>query len=125
VRRVREVKGDPDAALAGLVSRLSGSGDPVYLEPGWIIGLPRPRMTVRFLIVVVALAALTTEAGMVGWRAVTYRMRAGDHVRYLRSGQSFYDSDELRHWHEQMRRKYELAASRPWLPVDSDPPPPD
>jgi hypothetical protein len=27
-------------------------------------------------------------------------------------------------WHKAMRRKYQLAASRPWLPVASDPPEP-
>ncbi len=33
-------------------------------------------------------------------------------------------SREMADYHEQMRRKYRLAASRPWLSVDPDPPPP-
>ncbi len=33
-------------------------------------------------------------------------------------------SREMADYHEQMRRKYQLAASRPWLSVDPDPPPP-
>ena len=108
------------------VERLSGSGDPVYLEPGGILRWRTPRMTVRFLLVVVALAALATEAALAGWRAVTYRMRAGDHARHLNSARSFhYDSEALRQWHERMGRKYQQAASRPWWPVAPDPPKPE
>lgn len=124
MQRERPVRSGPREGLDGLGARLSGSGDPVYLEPGGIIRLRKPRMTTRFLIVVVVLAALATEAGSTAWRVVTYRKRAGDHAQYLKSGSFLHDSEELRQWHERMRRKYELAASRPWLPVNPDPPEP-
>jgi hypothetical protein len=109
-----------------MVVRLSGSGDPVCLEPGRIHRWRTPRMTVRFLLVVVALAAVVTEASLAGWRAVTYRMRAGDHERHLNSARSYlYDSEALRRWHERMGRKYQQAASRPWWPVAPDPTKPE
>jgi hypothetical protein len=83
-------------------------------------------MTVRLLLVLVALAGLATEAGLIGWRAWSYSKRAADHARHLMSGRSFIDdSSELRGWHDKMRRKYELATSRPWLSVEPDPPPPE
>lgn len=124
--RRRDFHSGPSPGLDGLDVRLSGSGDPVFLELGGIIRLRKPRVTVRFLIVVVALAAVATVALLVGWRAVTYRMRAGDHARHLNSARSFlYDSGELRQWHERMGRKYEQAASRPWWPLAPDPPTPE
>src|SRR5207237_5901566 len=70
---------------------------------------------VRLLLVIVALAALAPQAGLTGWRAVSYRKRAADHARYLRAGRSWiYDSSELRGWQDRMRRKYDRAPSRPW-----------
>jgi len=126
VREGRGVRGGPDAGLDGLRARLSGSGDPVFLTPGGLIRLLRPRLTVRFLIVVVALAAVATEAGIVGWRAVTRRDRADEHARHLKSWRSFmYDSNESIRWHERMRLKYEHAARSPWLGVEPDTPEPN
>jgi hypothetical protein len=116
----------PGAGLEGLRTRLSACGDPVYLKPGRIVRMRKPRLTVRRLLVIVALAALATQAGLTGWRAWNYRKRAADHARYLRSARSLiYDSGELRGWHDQMQRKYERAASRPWLSVEPDSPPPE
>jgi hypothetical protein len=116
----------PDAGLEGLRARVSDGGDPVKKKPGGTIRLRKPRMTVRLPLVLVALAGLATEAGLIGWRAWSHRKRAADHARYLMSGRSFIsDSSELRRWHDQMRRKYERATSRPWLPVEPDPPPPE
>ena len=116
----------PDAGLEGLRARFSECGDPIYLKPAGIIRLRPPRMTVRFLLVLVALAGLAIEAGLIGWRAWSYSKRAVDHAVHLKSGRSFiHDSSELRAWHEKMRRKYVLASTRPWLPVGPDPPPPE
>jgi hypothetical protein len=81
-------------------------------------------MTVQFLMIVVALAAGATYAGLIAWRTVTYRMRAEYHAQYLNTGRSLlYDSTALRQWHERMQRKYEFAASHPWLAAETDPPP--
>ena len=57
------------AGPGGLRARVSDYGDPVYLKPGGIIRVRKPRMTVRFLLVLVAMAGLATEAGLIGWRA--------------------------------------------------------
>jgi len=82
-------------------------------------------MTVQYLMIVVALAA-ATYVGLIVWRTVTYNTRARYHAQYLNSGRSFvYDSSELRQWHRRMQRKYEFAASRPWLAAETDPPPPE
>jgi hypothetical protein len=125
VRRKDETTMGPYVGLEGLRVRVSDRGDPVYLNPGGIIRLHRPRMTVRLLLVLVALAGLATEAGLIGWRAWSYSKRAADHARHLTSGRSLIsDSSQLRGWHDEMRRKYELATSRPWVPVESDPPEP-
>jgi hypothetical protein len=83
-------------------------------------------MTVQFLMILVALAAAATYMGLFAWRTVTYCRRAEYHRRYLNSGRTYvYDSWELQQWHERMRRKYEFGASRPWLAVETDPPPPE
>jgi hypothetical protein len=120
----REIHTGPDAGLEGLRARISPSDDPVNLEPGRVVRMRSLWIKVRFLMVVVAFAAIVTEAGLVGWRAVTYRMRANDHARHLNSGKSFlYDSTKLRAWHERMRRKYQQGASSPWLAVEPEPPP--
>jgi hypothetical protein len=87
--------------------------------------LPRPRFTVRRLMVAVAITAVATYMGMVAWRIETYAMRADAHARHLNSGHSFiYDSTDLIQWHERMRLKYENAARNPWFPVAPDPPEP-
>jgi hypothetical protein len=125
-QHTREVWNGSGAELDGLRAPLSASGDPVYLNPGGITRLRKPRMTVRSLLIIVALAAFATHAGLTGWRALCYRKRAADHFWYLRSARSMLsDSWELREWHDQMRRKYERAMFRPWLPVEPDPPPPE
>ncbi len=87
--------------------------------------LPRPRYSVRWLMIAVAIIAVATYMGMVAWRFATYAVRADAHARHLNSGRSFkYDSSDLIQWHEQMRLKYQNAARNPWLPVGPDPPEP-
>jgi hypothetical protein len=87
--------------------------------------LPRPRYTVRRLMVAVAIIAVATYTGIVVWRIETYAMRADAHARHINSGHSFkYDSIDLIQWHERMRLKYENAARNPWFPVAPDPPEP-
>ena len=112
--------------LTSPVVQLSSSGDPVFVEPKRFFHLLKPRMTVQFLMIVVALAGVATYVGLLAWRTAKYSMRTEYHAHYLKSGRSYiYDSTELRQWHERMRRKYELAVSRPWLAAETDPPPPE
>lgn len=87
--------------------------------------LPRPRFTVRRMMVAVPIAGVVTYTGMVVWRIETCAMRADAHARHLNSAYSFkYDSTDLIQWHERMRLKYENAARNPWFPVALDPPEP-
>ena len=112
--------------LARPGARFSGSDEPVFAQPKGVFRSCRPRMTVKFLMIVVALSAGATHVGLMTWRIVTYSMRAESHAHYLNTGPSFlYDSTELQQWHERMQRKYESAASHPWLAAEADPPPPE
>ncbi len=87
-----------------------------------------PRLTVRLLLIVVALLALTL--GLAGWmqrRAVTFRLEAArqyqgwvDHAR----PDPRDDPGPEASYHLAMYEKYLKAASRPWLPVAPDPPAP-
>lgn len=106
--------------------RLSASGDPVFLEPGGILQIQQRRITARFVLIVIVLVALVVSAVVLTWRAVTYGRQAALHDQYMNSERSFVgDSEELRQWHKQMLRKYEYAASHPWLTVEPDPPAPE
>jgi hypothetical protein len=106
--------------------RFSGSDEPVFVKPRGFFRSIRPRMTVQFLMIVVALSAGATYVGLMAWRIVTYSMRAEYHAQYLNTGRSFvYDSTALLQWHERMQRKYEFAASHPWLAAEADPPRPE
>jgi hypothetical protein len=112
--------------LARPGARFSGSDEPVFAEPKGFFRSFRPRMTVQFLMIVVALSAGATYVGLMAWRIVTYSMRAEYHAQYLNTGRSYlYDSTELRQWHERMQRKYESAASHPWLAAEAGPPRPE
>ena len=111
--------------LARPGARFSGSDEPVFVKTEGFFHSCRPRMTVQFLIIVVALSAGATYVGLMAWRIVTYSMRAEYHAQYLNTGRSIlYDSTALRQWHERMQSKYESAASHPWLGAEADPPPP-
>ena len=103
---------------------------------------PRPRITVRRLMIAVALIALGMGVGRVAWLGITYRRRADWHaVRheiardrvvwaermvgrgYLAPGAKLAAESEA-DYHAALGRKYEHAAARPWLPVEPDPPGP-
>jgi hypothetical protein len=114
--------------------------------------LPRVQLTVRRLIVAVALVALLLgaarlwalrqlylerAAGHAGFRALVLRSpqdiqywesrwtdrRAGRPARYpWPAGPPFVPA--IARYHDDMKVKYERAAARPWLPVGSDPPEP-
>jgi hypothetical protein len=115
---------------------------------------PRLRFTVRRLMVAVAAIGGASGAylGIMteGRLAQAYRRRAAEHRMWeevhRQSGERFRmlwleaveskdpehedfrstaEWDEARRrWHGELMRKYEYAASRPWLPVEPDPPEP-
>ena len=86
--------------------------------------IPRPRLTVRRLMTVVALAGLV----MGGWiegrrRRERFEAVEQDHLIHLLIATREMPSDWLA-WHLSMARKYRAAARSPWLPVWADPPAP-
>jgi hypothetical protein len=86
---------------------------------------PRPRFSVRWLMVAVAVVALASG----GWHLWELRR---SHLRtalkhevlssLLREGHADIGRDPGRSdHHEALRNKYERAARHPWLPVEPDP----
>ena len=100
-----------------------------------------PRMTTRrWMVAVVATArnpAVALEVTRELRLASHYRLKAKVHASQesivrtpveITSPGGFtipvMGSRELGDYHEEMRRKYEIAATRPWKPVEPDPPAP-
>jgi hypothetical protein len=102
--------------------------------------VPRVRFTVRRLMAVVAVLAVLLGAGAEVVRlarlAEDYRQRAkyfvaAEDVRNLTvAAERMVDPgaarkpDRIAAHYAQLRRRYERAAARPWLPVAPDPPEP-
>ena len=102
--------------------------------------LPRPRLTVRRLMIVVALAGLVM-AGLnlmarrreyALARAKALRIEALKHTRVIRlsAGTPWLTPYVLRYdptgrFYDGLRMKWQSAAARPWLPFEADPPAPE
>jgi hypothetical protein len=95
--------------------------------------LIRVRITVRKLMIVVLIVALSIGLGKLYIRRQTYLKIAAEHKAAAEAidnlGTShFYKYiiyiDAVREWHKEMQGKYEEAARYPWLAVEPDPPPP-
>jgi hypothetical protein len=98
----------------------------------------------RPLVLAVGVAVVTLGGWAVkeaiGWyrlRVVAYQVRAfncGENARYCgfkeRIAEAGGRSEEAARWRSRaayfhrLRHKYERATTRPWLPVEPDPPPP-
>jgi hypothetical protein len=108
---------------------------------------PRVRFTVRRMMVAVAVVAVGLGALILIARSHAYSVRAGNHgyrewrcweairvygadprgvtLRGPEPVEVFIDrSRRLAGYYATLRRKYEQAAARPWLPVEPDPPEP-
>ena len=95
--------------------------------------MPRPRFTLRWMMVAVAVSAL-----MLGCWAVIVRRRdrfeslASFHrgmtgpmtIRTFAPEAPIFETATGR-WHYELARKYDNAARYPWLPVSPDPPEPE
>jgi hypothetical protein len=98
--------------------------------------LPKPRFTLRRLMLAVVIAAVVLATGAWGLKSVSYQRRAAYHRDQLRFRADLpyfndqqYSRDfkvyiQRRGWHEAMADKYERAARYPWLCVEPDPPEP-
>ena len=92
-----------------------------------------PRLTVRGMMVAVAVVAVALSLIVLKRRSDGYRSLAGYHAAraMAESGTGPAESGFARiwtqqgEWHKRMREKYERAASRPWMPVEPDPPEPN
>jgi hypothetical protein len=93
-----------------------------------IRGRSLPRLTP------LAVVALLLGANLMWMRIEDRLARASQHDVWARiyGGESsvpaapgFPPKPEVAAYHSRMRRKWEQAAARPWLPVDPDPPPPE
>jgi hypothetical protein len=103
-------------------------------------------MTTRRWMIVVAIVAVGVGAGMLIMRSRSYAALAALHAESENECRRIVEADEgnrldaaiWKDWiayarrsrrlllhHAALRRKYELASRRPWLPVEPDPPAPD
>ena len=95
--------------------------------------LPRPRVTVRRLMVVVAIVSLFVrvpiERHLRFSRLARFHeiesMKVAVAVTPRRPGTTAIMLTGIGWWHFKMELKYEFVPRYPWLPVLPDPPPPD
>ena len=94
--------------------------------------IPRPRLTVRRLMILVALAGLIAGGWVEGerrrvrfrWYEIEYSNRLWDYRLEHNLADDPPDPARLA-WHVTMYHKYEFAVRYPWLPVWPDPPEPE
>ena len=88
-----------------------------------------PCFRLRTLLVAVAVVGAVFGVEVMRRRRAYYLDRASGHFIAAAPYTPGYFGDHpdpaKAAFHEAMRRKYERAAARPWLPVAPDPPPPD
>jgi hypothetical protein len=88
----------------------------------------RPRVTLRWLMVAVAVASLAS------WWLITRRERFKRLASYHKTqvwkdardhgGRKAIEDTPLTRWHLSLSGKYDYAVTHPWLPVAGDPPEP-
>ncbi len=103
-----------------------------------------PRFRLRTMMILVAVLALSLSAAVLWLRREQYRrlaevysltekvLRVDSHMARGTAAFPLLDlSDSMDRnarqadYYARLRRKYERAATRPWLPVAPDPPPPE
>jgi hypothetical protein len=91
--------------------------------------LPRMQLTIRRMMIAVAVVGVAFSIPA----ALRRRSEAFAQIyqAHFRAANALLFSPprpmrvSLFHWHIQLGRKYQAAATRPWLPVESDPPKPE
>ena len=82
-------------------------------------------MTIRRLMVAVAIAGLIAGIGIEGERRRVRFLAIAENHSWMACAAIALDRPEIMTWHDSMQRKYEHAARYPWLPVALDPPEPE
>jgi hypothetical protein len=86
--------------------------------------LPRPRFTVRRLMVMVAaLAIVLGILTALQRRRVRFRHLAAEYFSASKAVYTGPDDLTMEEYHADLALKYKAAADRPWLPVEADLPP--
>jgi hypothetical protein len=89
--------------------------------------LPRPRFTIRRMMVAVAIIAVLLARTVIEQRKEKYfniSMRHFDKVVQVETGYMPEPAIGWVKYHRQLGDKYYAAHNRPWLPVGPDPPEP-
>jgi hypothetical protein len=91
------------------------------------VQLPRPRFTVRRMLIAVAVAGLVFSLGREELRLHrmrTYHARAIKRMHIMMSLIAEPGKEQIAEFHESMALKCQTATVNPWLPVPVDPPEP-
>jgi hypothetical protein len=97
------------------------------------------RITVRRLMVLIALASLAMAVAIMVKRSAEFRAIAAEQADAEQMSHAYADDargedgdrqrvargEQMAGYHRELRIKYEQAAWYPWLPVDPDPPIPE
>jgi hypothetical protein len=87
-----------------------------------------PRMTIRRWMIVMVIVAVALGVLVTLRRAADFMRLAALHrdvAHWIRRSPGPGADPKLIAHHEDLARKYERAAARPWLPIDTDPPAPE
>ena len=101
--------------------------------------MPRLRLSVRLLMVLIAFAAVAMAATVMARRSGEFRALAEEQADAEQLSLSYADEargptgdrqrvargEQMAAYHRALRVKYEQAARHPWLPVEPDPPIPE
>ena len=94
--------------------------------------LPRIQLTIRRIMIAVAVVGVAfSMPAALRRRSESFSRISQAHFRvanaqyFLPLGSPMRVSLACWRWHVQLGRRYQSAATRPWLPVESDPPKPE
>jgi hypothetical protein len=100
---------------------------------------PMRRISIRMLMVLVAIAGLAMAGAIMVRRSTEFRALAEEQADAEMMSMSYADDargeggdsqrvargEQMAAYHRELRAKYERAARYPWLPVEPDPPEPE
>ena len=91
--------------------------------------LPRMQLTIRRMMIAVAVVAVAFSIP-VGLRSRSEALARNSQAHFRAANDLLFSPRRPAgasrfYWHVQLGKKYRSAATRPWLPVESDPPEPE